>query len=133
MDDDDVVQALGRTVGPAIARIARGYDDRPVRERAEAKQISAESTFATDLTTAGQVAAAVRRAAEGAHRRLLADGRAARTITVKVKRSDFSSITRSYTLPAGTTSLETIISVARSLAPDPVDFGAIRLDRKSTL
>ena len=127
MDDDDVVQALGRTVGPAIARIARGYDDRPVRERAEAKQISAESTFATDLTTAGQVAAAVRRAAEGAHRRLLADGRAARTITVKVKRSDFSSITRSYTLPAGTTSLETIISVARSLAPDPVDFGAIRL------
>ena len=127
MDDDDVVQALGRTVGPAIARIARGYDDRPVHQRAEAKQISAESTFAADLTTAGQVAAAIRRSAEGAHRRLLADGRAARTITVKVRRSDFTSITRSYTLPEGTTSLETIISVARSLAPDPVDFGAIRL------
>ncbi|MGW8591765.1 DNA polymerase IV [Dietzia sp. NPDC055877] len=127
MDDDDVVHALGRTVGPAIARIARGYDDRPVEERAEAKQISAESTFAADLTTAGQVVAAVRRAAEGAHRRLLTDGRAARTVTVKVKRSDFTSITRSYTLPQGTTSLETIISVARSLAPDPVEFGAIRL------
>lgn len=127
MDDDDVVQALGRTVGPAIARIARGYDDRPVHERAEAKQISAESTFAVDLTTAGQVAGAVRRSAEAAHRRLLTDGRAARTVTVKVKRSDFTSITRSYTLPQGTTSLETIISVARTLAPDPVDFGAIRL------
>ena len=127
MDDDDVVHALGRTVGPAIARIARGYDDRPVHERAEAKQISAESTFAADLTTAGQVAAAVRRSAEGAHRRLLSDGRAARTVTIKVKRSDFTSITRSFTLPAGTTSLETIIAVARSLAPDPVDFGAIRL------
>ncbi|MGN0100969.1 MAG: DNA polymerase IV [Dietzia sp.] len=127
MDDDDVAQALGRTVGPAIARIARGYDDRPVHERAEAKQISAESTFAADLTTPGQVTAAVRRAAEAAHRRLLSDGRAARTVTVKVKRSDFTSITRSYTLPEGTTSLETIIAVARSLAPDPVDFGAIRL------
>ena len=127
MDHDDVMHALGKTVGPAIARIARGYDDRPVHERAEAKQISAESTFAADLTTAGQVAAAVRRSAEGAHRRLLADGRAARTVTVKVRRSDFTSITRSYTLPEGTTSLETIISVARSLAPDPVDFGAIRL------
>ncbi|KAA0917276.1 DNA polymerase IV [Dietzia sp. ANT_WB102] len=127
MDDDDVVQALGRTVGPAIARIARGYDDRPVHERAEAKQISAESTFAADLTTAGQVAGAVRRSAEAAHRRLLTDGRAARTVTVKVKRTDFTSITRSYTLPEGTTSLETIIAVARSLAPDPVDFGAIRL------
>ena len=127
MDDDDVVQALGRTVGPAIARIARGHDDRPVRERAEAKQISAESTFAEDLTTAGQVAGAIRRAAEGAHRRLLADGRAARTVTVKVRRTDFTSITRSYTLAEGTTSLETIIAVARSLAPDPVGFGAIRL------
>ncbi|MBB1023968.1 DNA polymerase IV [Dietzia sp. DQ12-76] len=127
MDDDDVVHALGRTVGPAIARIARGYDDRPVHERAEAKQISAESTFAADLTTAGQVAAAVRRAAQGAHRRLLGDGRAARTVTVKIKRADFTSMTRSFTLPVGTTSLETIIAVARSLAPDPVDFGAIRL------
>ncbi|MCT1883927.1 DNA polymerase IV [Dietzia cinnamea] len=127
MDDDDVAHALGKTVGPAIARIARGYDDRPVHERAEAKQISAESTFAADLTTPGQVTAAVRRAAEAAHRRLLRDGRAARTVTVKVKRSDFTSISRSYTLPEGTTSLETIIAVARSLAPDPVDFGAIRL------
>ncbi|PAY24329.1 DNA polymerase IV, partial [Dietzia natronolimnaea] len=127
MDDDDVVHALGRTVGPAIARIARGYDDRPVHERAEAKQISAESTFAADLTTAGQVAAAVRRSAEGAHRRLLGDGRAARTVTVKIKRTDFTSMTRSFTLPVGTTSLETIIAVARSLAPDPLDFGAIRL------
>ena len=43
------------------------------------------------------------------------------------KRSDFTSITRSYTLPQGTTSLETLIAVARSLAPDPVDVGAIRL------
>ena len=127
MDDDDVAHALGRTVGPAIARIARGYDDRPVRERAEAKQISAESTFAADLTTSGQVAAAVRRSAEGAHRRLLADGRAARTVTVKVRRSDFTAITRSYTLPEGATSLETIVAVARSLAPDPVEFGAVRL------
>ena len=127
MDDDDVGQALGRTVGPAIALIARGYDDRPVRERAEAKQISAESTYATDLTTFEQVREAVRRAAEGAHRRLLRDGRAARTVTVKVKRSDFTAITRSTTLMAGTTSLETIVTAATRLAPDPVVFGSIRL------
>ena len=127
MADDDVVQALGRTVGPSIALIARGYDDRPVHERAEAKQISAESTYATDLTTSDQVREAVRRAAEGAHRRLLRDGRAARTVTVKVKRSDFTSITRSSTLIAGTTSLETIVAAATRLAPDPVDFGSVRL------
>lgn len=127
MRDDDVAQALGRTVGPAIAAIARGYDERPVHERAEAKQISAESTYATDLTTAAQVREAVRRAAGAAHRRLLGDGRAARTVTVKVKRSDFTSVTRSATLSAGTTSLEAISAAAVRLAPDPVDFGAIRL------
>ena len=125
--ESEVASILGATMGPSLHQLARGIDNRVVAERAEAKQISAESTFAADLTTAGQVAGAIRRSAEGAHRRLLVDGRAARTVTVKVRRSDFTSITRSYTLPEGTTSLETIISVARSLAPDPVDFGAIRL------
>ena len=127
MADDDVAQALGRTVGPAIAAIARGHDERPVHPRAEAKQISAESTFSADLTTSAQVMEAVRRSAGAAHRRLVADGRAARTVTVKVRRPDFSIATRSASLPTPTSSLEAIVRVAGRLAPDPVAFGAIRL------
>src|SRR5699024_1473264 len=127
MDDDDVAQALGRTVGPAIARIARGYDDRPVRERAEAKQISAESTFARDLTTAAQVDEAIRGAAGAAHRRLVADGRAARTVTVKVNRPAFPAFTRRRSAAPGRPRRWRLVALARRLGPEPVGFGAVRL------
>ena len=57
LTDAEAADILGATVGPALHRLARGIDDRPVAERAEAKQISAESTFPADLTTHGAAAA----------------------------------------------------------------------------
>ena len=51
LTDAEAANILGATVGPALHRLARGIDDRPVAERAEAKQISSESTFAVDLTS----------------------------------------------------------------------------------
>src|SRR5690625_3365399 len=54
LSDTEVADILGATVGPALHRLACGIDDRPVAERAEAKQISAESTFAADLTSLEQ-------------------------------------------------------------------------------
>lgn len=55
LSEPEVADVLGATVGPALHRLARGVDDRPVAERAEAKQISAESTFPADLITLDQV------------------------------------------------------------------------------
>ena len=55
LTDAEAADILGATVGPALHRLARGIDERPVAERAEAKQISAESTFAKDLTTLEQL------------------------------------------------------------------------------
>ena len=81
---------LGASIGPALHRLARGVDDRPVAERAEAKQISAESTFAADLTTLEQLQDSAGPIAEHAHRRLTRDGRGARTVTVKLKKADMS-------------------------------------------
>ena len=54
LSEAEVASILGATIGPALHRLARGVDDRPVAERAEAKQISAESTFAVDLTSLEQ-------------------------------------------------------------------------------
>ncbi|EON9276978.1 DNA polymerase IV, partial [Escherichia coli] len=88
LSDAEAANILGATIGPALHRLARGIDDRPVVERAEAKQISAESTFAVDLTTMEQLHEAIDSIAEHAHQRLLRDGRGARTITVKLKKSD---------------------------------------------
>ena len=103
LTDSEVADVLGATVGPALHRLAKGIDDRPVAERAGRKQISAESTFAADLTTLDQLRDAVGPIGEHAHSRLERDGRGARTVIVKLKKSDMSTLTRSATLPYATT------------------------------
>lgn len=127
LSEPEVANVLGGTVGPALHRLARGIDDRPVAERAEAKQISAESTFPTDLTTLEQLREAAGPIGEHAHRRLEKDGRGARTVTVKLRKSDMSTLTRSATLPYATTDSATLIAMARRLLLDPVEIGPIRL------
>nr|WP_317155664.1 DNA polymerase IV [Mycobacterium sp. 21AC1] len=127
LSETEVASVLGATVGPALHQLARGIDDRPVAERAEAKQISAESTFAEDLTTLAQLQDAIGPIGEHAHRRLEKDGRGARTVTVKLKKSDMSTLTRSATLAYATTEAATLIGTARRLLLDPVEVGPIRL------
>ncbi|MGE2713831.1 DNA polymerase IV [Mycolicibacterium litorale] len=127
LSEAEVADVLGATVGLALHRLAKGVDDRPVAERAEAKQISAESTFPADLITLDQVREAVGPIADHAHRRLTKDGRGARTVTVKLKKSDMSTLTRSATLPSATTDAATLSATARRLLVDPVEIGPIRL------
>jgi DNA polymerase-4 len=127
LSDAEVSSILGATVGPALHRLARGIDDRPVAERAEAKQISSESTFAVDLTSLEQLREAIDPITEHAHGRLLRDGRGARTVTVKLKKADMSTLTRSATLPYATTEAATLISTARRLLLDPQEIGPVRL------
>lgn len=127
LSDAEAASVLGTAVGAALHRLARGIDDRPVTERAEAKQISAESTFPEDLTTLRQLQDAIAPIGEHAHRRLEKDGRGARTVTVKLKKSDMSTLTRSATLAYATTEAATLIGIARRLLLDPVEIGPIRL------
>lgn len=127
LTDAEVANILGATVGLALHRLARGIDDRPVAERAEAKQISAESTFAVDLTSLEQLHDAIAPIAEHAYQRLLRDGRGARTVTVKLKKSDMSTLTRSATLPYATTESGALVALARRLLLDPREVGPIRL------
>ncbi|BBZ69223.1 DNA polymerase IV [Mycobacterium paraseoulense] len=127
LTDAEAANILGATIGPALHRLALGIDDRPVAERAEAKQISSESTFAVDLTSLEQLREAIDPIAEHAHQRLLRDGRGARTVTVKLKKSDMSTLTRSATLPYATTEPGALVAVARRLLLDPREIGPIRL------
>jgi DNA polymerase-4 len=127
LSEAEVANILGATIGPALHRLARGIDDRPVAERAEAKQISAESTFAVDLTTLEELRDAIAPIAEHAHQRLCRDGRGARTVTVKLKKSDMSTLTRSATLPYATTDATALAALARRLLLDPRQIGPIRL------
>jgi DNA polymerase-4 len=127
LTESEAADILGGAVGLALHRLARGIDDRVVAERASAKQISAESTFAQDLTTLDQVREAAGPIGQHAHARLERDGRGARTVVVKMKKSDMSTLTRSATLPYATADEATLIATARRLLLDPVQIGPIRL------
>jgi DNA polymerase-4 len=127
MDLRELTGLLGTAVGTELHRLARGVDERPVAPRGAAKQVSAETTFDADLTAMSAVHHAVARIAESAHRRLVADGRAARTVTVKIRSADFSTVTRSATAPLATADLGALTAVAQRLARAAVPEGGVRL------
>ncbi|MFC9895543.1 DNA polymerase IV [Nocardia sp. NPDC127579] len=127
LPESEAASLLGGSVGVALHRLARGIDDRPVAERAEAKQISAENTYETDIVTLAQLRPAIEAMAAAAHRRLDKDGRAARTVVLKLKKSDMSIVTRSFTLPYATTDPVTLTTAAQRSAIDPAELGPIRL------
>ena len=127
LSEKEVEIALGGVVGQQLWQLARGVDDRPVAPRAEAKQISSEHTYPKDLTTVPEVDAALRRAAAESHRRLVKDGRGARTVTVKLKMSDFHLESRSATLPYATDDADTLLATAFKIVRYPDEVGPIRL------
>ncbi|MBF6426769.1 DNA polymerase IV [Nocardia cyriacigeorgica] len=127
LPEQEAVSILGSSVGAALHRLARGIDDRPVTERAEAKQISAETTVEHDIVTLDRLRLAIDEMAAAAHRRLARDGRAARTVVLKLKKSDMSIVTRSFTLPYATEDLATLTAAAQRSAIDPQELGPIRL------
>ncbi len=123
----EAASILGTTVGPGLHRLAQGIDDRPVAERAESKQISAESTFAADIVTMAQLRAAVESSGRAAFSRLEKDGRAARTVVLKLKKSDMSILTRSVTLRFATIDRQILVATAQKQVIDPQELGPIRL------
>jgi DNA polymerase-4 len=127
MDLREVHGLLGTAIGTELHRLARGIDERPVAPRGAAKQVSAETTFDIDLTAMAAVHDAVARMTEAAHRRLVASGRAARTVTVKVRSADFTTSSRSETAGIASTDLGALTAVAQRLARIAVPEGGVRL------
>ncbi|WP_218157220.1 DNA polymerase IV [Saccharopolyspora shandongensis] len=120
---NDVTSLLGQAHGTELHRLAHGIDEHPVAERAEAKQVSAETTFDFDITDQAKLQAEVAGMAESAHRRLVSSGRAARTVTIKVRDSDFTTISRAETFASATSDLGALAAAARRLLPVAVPPG----------
>jgi DNA polymerase-4 len=76
-------------------RICRGLDERPVRSHRAPKSVSAERTFDRDYSEAGDLLRELERVAELAWARIERAAVAGRTVTLKVKYSDFELISRS--------------------------------------
>ena len=94
-------RVLERSVGVAhgrhLAALSRAEDDRPVVPHRAAKSIGNEETFARDLVTVDEIRGEVVRLADHVAARLRRHGRAARTVTLKIRYSTFETITRSVT------------------------------------
>jgi DNA polymerase-4 len=115
MELADVVELLGQAHGTALHQYARGIDRRVVVTEREAKSVSAEETFAVDLTDRRELDGHLRRLVGRVSARLAEDGLFARTVTVKVRHFDFTTLTRSLTLDQPTDSPAAFLDAARHL------------------
>ena len=124
---DDLVSLLGQASGTGLHRLALALDDRPVVPEREAKSVSAEETFGSDLTDPARLRAEIERLAERVGGRLRAGSTYGRTVTLKVRRYDFSTLTRSSTLAQSTDDPRQLVRTAHALLQDVDVTGGVRL------
>ena len=125
--EDELVRLLGKAHGHALHAMALAHDDRPVVAERETKSVSVEDTYDVDIHDRVRVGTEVRRLADRCVRRLRASGLSGRTIVLKVRRYDFSTLTRSETL-RGPTDDPAVVREAAARLLDSVDTtGGVRL------
>ena len=100
------VTTLSRALGPAtgnhLAALAWGRDERVVVPHEPDKSIGAENTFSTDVDDPAVIARELLRLSERTAARLRASAQVGRTVSIKVRFADFTTITRARTLPEPT-------------------------------
>ncbi len=96
--EERVTAALGSAVGRHLHLLSQGRDERPVIVDQGVKSIGHEETFAHDIFVDDRLSRELVRMADAVASRLRAANVAGRTITVKVRFGDFTTITRSVTL-----------------------------------
>ena len=110
--------ALRRLVGRQaewLRRLAYGDDDRPVTPDRVAKSSGSERTWPADLLDLDRIRGEVERMARRTGDWLAGGTRAARTVTIKVRYADFTTITRSLTERPAARDAETVAARARAL------------------
>jgi DNA polymerase-4 len=124
---EELVRVVGKAHGAGLYSLARADDDRPVVAEREAKSISVEGTFDTDLTDRTLMAHLLTRQAGEVAGRLRKHGLSGRTISIKVRLHDFTTLSRSTTLPSPTDHSGTVARLARGLLTDLDTSGGVRL------
>jgi len=97
LSEQRLIQTFGKA-GAYYYQIVRGIDNRLVNPHRERKSVGGENTFANDLTSLQAQVTAIQPIVEKVFKRIQQTGKYGRTLTLKVKFSDFTQITRSKTL-----------------------------------
>lgn len=125
--EDELVRMVGRSAGAGLHRMALGLDDRPVVAERDAKSVSVEDTFDVDLHDRVRIRGEVQRLADRCVQRLRGSGHSGRTIVLKVRRYDFSTLTRSETLRGPTDDPAVVREAAARLLEGVDTTGGVRL------
>jgi DNA polymerase-4 len=121
------VKTLARVIGQAAAEhlyeLSWGRDPRVVTPNQAEKSIGAERTFEADIDDPEEILAQILDLSNKVAKRLRAANYFSRTITIKVRFADFTSVTRSKSLPSSTDLATDIYATSKSL------FEAMHLQR----
>jgi DNA polymerase-4 len=123
---ETLFRALGRDAR-RLSRLAWGDDDRAVDPERETKSVSAETTFDTDLRTFEDLEPILWRLSERVSARLKRANLAGRSITLKLKDTEFRLLTRSRSDLAPTQLASRLFEPARALLRSACDGTAYRL------
>ncbi|GAA1990623.1 DNA polymerase IV [Microbacterium pumilum] len=108
-------RSLGPAMGDRIWHLARGIDQRQVETHRVDKSVGHEETFLQDISDDGVLRSELRRLADKVGARLRRHGWEASTIAIKVRYADFTTISRSQTLPEPTSVGQRIGDAAHDL------------------
>ena len=119
--------AVGPSAGRHLSDLARGIDPRDVVPDSSAKSVSVEETYAEDLESQDVIETALLAHAQRLSGRLRRAGLKARTITLKIRYSDFTTLTRSHTLASPTNGSRQLFGVAVDLVRGLGELEPVRL------
>jgi DNA polymerase-4 len=125
-EKDDLIARFGN-MGERLYHLARGQDRRRVSSKAPVKSISNETTFFEDTGDHHLLDGHLWRMSEKVADRAKAKDQAGCVVTLKLKKSDFKSLTRRITLPDSTQSADRIYRTARALMDNAEKEGPFRL------
>ena len=124
--------AFGPRMGGWLRSRARFEDESPIAASHRTKSQSTETTFDTDIDDPDRLAESLRRLAEELCRRLGSRGLEGRTIGIKVRLDDWTTVTRSHTVERETNDPAVVVPTALDLLlayapPRPVRLLGVRM------
>jgi DNA polymerase-4 len=115
MDRDQLIRAVGSASGSRLHDLAWGRDPRTVQTQVAESSVGTETTFAFDTGDPVTLSRVLLSLAETTARRARSAGVRGRTVSIKVRFEDFSTVTRSSTLSAPTDLSRTAYTTAHQL------------------